>query len=170
MLTWVFIIILLLALVAWMLWTPLVLNIDTVQQRYYLKLTGVVKASLEPHAQKVARLRIDVLFFHFYVDFLQNLGKPSTKKLEDAKKPSKRRFKLNLNQMLALWRSFTLKRFYLNMDTGDVVLNAQLYPIFFFLDRRYGGFHINFEDRNQMVLQLENRPIRLLKIFINSKT
>ncbi len=54
------------------------------------------------------------------------------------------------------------------MDTGDVVKNAKLYPAFAFLNYHVGGFNINFQGRNQLAVRLQNRPIDIIKLFINT--
>ena len=74
---------------------------------------------------------------------------------------------MSFKKMLRLTRTFKVKTFMLNIDSGDAITNAKLYPIFSLLNYRGGNFNINFEGRNQLILQLQNRPIDLIKSFIN---
>ncbi len=68
---------------------------------------------------------------------------------------------------LRLLKSFRIKQFLLNVDTGNCISNAKLYPVFAFLNYRVGGFNINFQGRNQLVLHIQNRPIHIIRSFIN---
>jgi hypothetical protein len=55
----------------------------------------------------------------------------------------------------------------LDVDTGNCIQNAKLYPAFAFLNHHVGTFHINFEGRVNMVLHMQSRPINIIKSFIN---
>ena len=87
-------------------------------------------------------------------------------KKKTGKKPS-RNPKFRVSQLKGLLRSFRVKAFRLELDTGDPILNARLYPLFLLMDRRMGDIHMNFMNRNHILLQITNRPINLLKAFIN---
>ncbi|WP_157961199.1 hypothetical protein [Lutibacter citreus] len=62
-----------------------------------------------------------------------------------------------------------MKKFLINIDTGDPILNAKLYPIFSLLNISKGNFNVNFKNINQLTLHLENRPIDIIKSYINLK-
>lgn len=57
--------------------------------------------------------------------------------------------------------------FYLNIDTGDCISNAKLYPLFAFFNYKGGNFNINFEGKNRLALHIQNRPIKIIKTFFN---
>ena len=160
------ILVILLLLILYLLWMPLVLFIDTDSQQYYLQFKGLAKASIEGHDEEVLRIHLKVVFFHFYFYPLKEIGKPKKKKIQkkNIKKSSKR---IGMRKGLSLLRSFKVKRLLLDIDTGDCVKNAQLYPYFAFLNYRIGTFHINFEGRNRMALCIQNRPINIIRSFIN---
>ena len=82
-------------------------------------------------------------------------------------KKKKRNKGYGIRKMIRLLRSFKIRQFYLNIDTGDVIKNAKLYPVFAFLNYSIGGFQINFMGKNQVVIRIENRPIRIIKSFFN---
>ena len=71
--------------------------------------------------------------------------------------------------MFQLVRSFEVKRFSLDIDTGHCITNARLYPVFAFLDFWVGNYRVNFMGRNSIDLHLQNRPYRIIKSFINPK-
>jgi len=67
-------------------------------------------------------------------------------------------------------KSFKVKKLLLNIDTGNCILNAKLYPFFSLLNYQIGNFSINFQGRNRLALEVENRPIDIIKSIINLKT
>lgn len=75
---------------------------------------------------------------------------------------------MSARKMLRLVRTFKVQKLRLDMDTGDYVVNAKLYPVFMLLNRHVGSFHINFQDRNRLVMDVRNTPYRLIKSFINN--
>lgn len=106
--------------------------------------------------------------FYFY-PLRKKKASDNIKKIEgkNASK-KKRKHKMNFKTGLRLLRSFKVKTFYMNIDTGDCISNAKLYPVFAFLNYRYGGFNVNFDNRNQVILELQNRPIYIIKSFFNN--
>ena len=156
---------LLVLLLLYLLWMPMVLYINTINHQYYVQLKGLARASVEGHSEKLLRIRLNVLFLKFYFYPLQYKSKK--KKQEKKERQQKRKRRFGFNKVVRMLRSFQVKRCYLNMDTGNCLTNAKMYPAFALMNYHLGGFHINFEGRNQLVLEVQNRPIRLLKSFIN---
>ncbi len=149
-----------------LLFIPIEVYFNTITNQYYLRLRGLVKVSMESDEEELLRIRIKVFFrnFHFYP--LQKIENVKRKKLE--KRVFKKHIKKNnLKILFRLLKSFRVKKMYVNIDTGDCLMNAKLYPLFAFLNYHKGNFNINFEGRNQMVLSIENRPIHIIKSFIN---
>ena len=66
-------------------------------------------------------------------------------------------------------KSFRVTKMFVDLDTSNCITNAKLYPLFALLNYKYGGFNINFDGRTQLLLYLENRPIRILTSIINYK-
>ena len=69
---------------------------------------------------------------------------------------------------LNVLRSFNIKYCRIFWDMGDYVLNAQLFPLFWFLRRRDIFVDINFQGRREVSLLIENRPGRLLWFVIKA--
>ncbi|WP_372794506.1 hypothetical protein [Lutibacter sp.] len=104
---------------------------------------------------------------NFYLYPLKYRGFTEKKKIVKNNKTNK---KIDFKKGLQILKSFKIKRFNLEIDTGDYTLNAKLYPVFVFLNYNLGHFKVNFEDRNQLVLHLQNRPINIIKLFFHLKT
>jgi hypothetical protein len=154
------------ALLAYLLWMPIELRVDSARGLAYLRLGILAKASLEPEPEQGIRLHLRAGFMDFYwgpADF----RKAAPKKTGARQKPKRRKGpKITPEKALRLIRSFRVRYFRCDLDTGNPVLNARLYPAFYLLDRTLGGFGINFQDHNRLALRVENRPLRILRAFI----
>jgi hypothetical protein len=140
------------------------LYIDTDKNTYYLQLKGLAKANLFTDEAEIIIVELKVLCFSFNIyPFRQE--KTSIK----IKKQKKTRTKhIGFKRILRLIKTFRVKKFYMDIDTGNYITNAKLYPLFALLNHKYGGFRVNFKNRNSMLLSVENRPIRIIKAFINN--
>lgn len=153
-------------LVLGLLLVPLELYINTIKNQYYMQLKGLARATVEGHEDELIQIRLRVFFRNFYFYPLKK------REMIKKKKKEKRAFrkgvkKTSFRKILKVLRSFKIKRLFVDIDTGDCLTNAKLYPVFSFLNYHKRGFSINFEGRNQMVLHLHNRPIYLIASFIN---
>ncbi|MBT8185867.1 MAG: hypothetical protein KJN76_13560 [Eudoraea sp.] len=158
--------ILLLLLILYVLFVPINLFIDTSSNQYYVQITGLAKVHLEGHKEEVIRIKLKTLFMKFYFYPLKKLG-TSKKKKQKKEAVKKKSTRFGFKKVLRLLRSFKVKRFLLDVDTGDCISNARLYPVFAFLNYYVGAFHVNFQGRNRLAVHLQNRPINIIKSFIN---
>ena len=88
-------------------------------------------------------------------------------KKKESKKKKRVKKRMGFKTLQKLFKSFKVKKLLVDVDTGDCILNAKLYPVFGFLNYYVGSFKVNFEGRNQLVFQMQNRPINIIKSFIN---
>ncbi len=151
------------------LFLPIELIINTAKNQYQLTLKGIARMWLEEDEDSILKIGLKVFFFtHYFFPFDKRKRKIQKTK-ERVKKKNKNR-KWSFGQIVGLLRTFELKRFWLDIDTGNYITNAKLYP-FFALVSFYGlPCQVNFRDTNRLVLQIQNKPIRLLKSFIKYKT
>jgi hypothetical protein len=154
-------------LITYLLLVPVVLFINTNTNEYYVQIKGFIKGNIEADKKELFRIKIKVFFFNFSIYPLKK-----TKKINKDNKPNNNELKKNKKRMsfkagLRLLKSFKIKKLRLNIDTGDCITNAKLYPLFAFLNFKVGGFNINFNGENQLVLKIQNRPINIIKSFIN---
>lgn len=163
------VLILLFLLLIYLLVAPLVLYIDTVSNTYYFQYKGVAKATVLADEKEVIKIRLHVFFIRFnFYPLRKKKEAVDSKRIENGESARKRKKSINLKTGLRLLKSFKIRKFLIDIDTGDCIANAKLYPFFAFLNYRLGGFRINFEGRNQLILEMQNRPIYLIKSFINS--
>ena len=159
--------ILFLLFIIYLLIIPMVLCIDTTSNKYYVQLKGLAKASIEKHEKELLRINVKVAFLHFYFYPLREIGISKKKKIK-IKNIKKSRKLIGLKKSIPILKSFKVKKILIDIDTGNYILNAKLFPLFGFLNYKTGNFNINFEGRNRMVLYMQNRPINIIKLFINS--
>lgn len=146
---------------------PIVFFVDTSTHQYYLQLRGLAKANLEADDDQLIRIKLKLLFFSFYFYPLKKRLK--AKKTDKTKPINKMKSirKFNIKTGLRLLKSFKIKTIFVDIDTGDCITNAQLYPIFSLLNYYKNGFNINFKGNNRIILSIQNRPIYIIKSIIN---
>lgn len=147
---------------------PIDFYINTKSHQYYLRLRGLATVSMEHDQEEVLKLKLKTFFFQHYFYPLRKKSSKKQKKINDKKKTGGKN--VSIKKIVALLKSFKVKRFVLDIDTGDCLTNAKLAPLFAFLNHYVAHFNINFEDRNLLLIHLHNRPINLIKSFINIKT
>lgn len=147
---------------------PIDFYINTERHQYYLRLRGLATVSMEHDQEEILKLKLKTFFFHHYFYPLRKRSSKKQKKINNKKKSGGK--SISIKKILALLKSFKVKRFVLDIDTGDCLTNAKLFPLFAFLYHYVGHFNVNFEERNLLEIHLHNRPINLIKSFINSKT
>ena len=155
-----------LLLLVFLLLVPIIICIDTTSNQYYLELKGLIKANLEKHETEIFRIRLHVLFMTFYMYPLKKKSLNKQKK-DNKKHVNKPKNHITFNRFFKILKTFKIKQFFINMDTGNCILNAKLYPLFALLNYYTGNFYINFQGRNQLVLLVKNRPIDIIKSLIN---
>ena len=164
---WIIILILLLLLILYLLLTPIVLFIDTATNQYYIQLKGLAKASVEKHVEELIRIKLKITFLSFYFYPLRKKSLPKAKKIIKKSAVNKRK-RIGIRKIFRMLRSFKVKRFLIDIDTGDCMTNAKLYPFYGILNYKTGTFNINYEGRNRMAVFMENRPIYIIKSFIKN--
>ena len=165
MMLWLGIFVLVVAILLYLLFMPLDLVVNTEKDEYFLRIGVLGRAGIEKDEDYLIRIRLRTLFTHFDYHPLKKRT-PKKKKADKGKK--KRRFKWSYIRTAGrLIKSFEVKRFFLELDTGNCITNARLYPVFSFLQFQGISCGVNFNHRNTLVMHLHNRPIRIIKSFIN---
>ena len=158
----------LLLLLAGLLLIPLRLYINTASKIYSVQVGHLAKAYVEEDTVEIIRIRMQVLGYQFFVYPLKK-KKSARKKPKKKSKPKVAPLKLKKRGQWALrfLRSFKLKEFWLTIDTGNYVKNAQLYPVFGFINHFYLPCSVNFQGVNCLIIDLRSRPWNIIKSFIH---
>lgn len=98
---------------------------------------------------------------------LSATGRKKEKPRPVKKEKKQKRVSVSVGMIKAVIRSFKVNKCYLNIDTGDMPMNGILYPCFYALSKLTGKtFKINFLDKNEIILEIENNFARILRAFI----
>ena len=164
----------LLGIIALLLWLPIGLQINTRRSLYCVHYGPLIQARLIPDPEELLLIQLKVLFWKRKWSVLEARTKQeAAKKLEKPETKKKTRFSpsgkssFSPSKIRRLLRTFRIREFHWELDTGSPVLNAKLYPVFYFSGYRWGGTDLNFEGRNSLALRVENRPIRILTAWIH---
>jgi len=159
-------IVLFLALLAWILFGPLMLIMDTDRQRYLVSLPGIVTARLVWQYESIY-IRLWIFFIPLRIDpFKSRVKVASPAKKRRKNKSSRRRpgFRRILQKSK---RAIRIHRLELDLDTDDFPLNAQLIPVFSAINNEKNiALRVNFEGRLSLKLDLRTRMASLLRMFI----
>ena len=159
----------LLFIIIYLLFVPISLYINTARNQYFLKIKGLAKGSIVEDELEVIKIHLKVMFFNFEFYPLKTINFSGKHKIEKKSTEKKRLTTNSLKKGVRVLKSFKIKQLQAEIDSGDCIFNSKLYPVFALLNF-YKGTHlnINFEGKNNVLLYIENRPIRIIKSFINN--
>ena len=153
----------LLLLIVLILIIPFYLQVDTENGQYRTGLRGLLKVIFLPD-EAAFELQWP-LYRHKIHPRFGDEPKPKKKKTEKPQKKSSK-FPLSFKQSLKLAReliqTFKVRRFKVNLDTGDYTTNAQLVPVMWLLSGETAHFSTNYVGISSLDLMVENRLIRMV--------
>jgi hypothetical protein len=158
----------LLVLLVGFLFTPITLYIDTNEGRFEIFQRPVLRFMVT--FQDVTPFpRFQLLGVD--VPLRRGKGKPKVK-------PRKVKSALNFRKSISAWKdllleilsSFRIKSGVIDVDPDDVVLHAQLVPVFMALSRESVHFRTNFAGHVYFHLEICTKPVRVLWIFFRFLT
>ena len=165
-----FILAFLLILLVGFLVIPVSLYIDTDQGRYeFFQRPGFRFFAIIKNERIVPQLQIAGINVP-----LQSRRKRSIKKAREKSKVKKTAFRRSVSAwrflIERLLKSFAIKQAVVDLDTDNVVLNAQLVPVFLWAS--HGPVHLstNFNGRVYFHLEVRNRPAKILWILLRFLT
>jgi len=153
-----------LAFLAFILFTPVSIEVDSERNLYQIRIAGLARVNIilgEPFIL----FRIHALGFTKTIDPLSM--KTKTKKKEKQKKERKRMpFRQVLRKASAIAQTFKVRYFYLNIDTGDFLINGLLFPLAQLASGNGRALHVNFRGEKILKLKIVNTVERMLLAFI----
>lgn len=168
---------LMLLIIVWVLLARIIICIDSNRSLYYIEMWSLFRVQLHTGNDQLL-MRIKVPFRTFEIDLIHEIMKPKPKKNKEKeakkkKEKKKGRFKVNkgfkeismlvFRLLRSIHHSFRVQEFYVNMDTGNYPLNAQLFPIVELINRYTNiKWRINFKDQNEVQIIISNRLIRIV--------
>ena len=168
-------------LLAWILFVPFRFYIDTTINQYYFEWSGIIKINFVPDEVEFFFIRVKIPFYHIHIYPIKKLieeekekekekksGQEKSKKswLQRINKKEIRRIKLLSRLGWKVFKALRLKRFDVNIDTGDVIYNAWLIPLFVSLNGNRTNLRVNYQGIVSVVLLFEHSVFRILVILI----
>lgn len=159
---------LLLTVVLWLLLAPLIISIDSQQEIIALKWKSIggINGYIE---EEHIILRYNVLFYKKetkinWIRLLDNqLSKKDKPKKSKQKKKNKKKKPIDWRKKISrVLSSFELKKCWINLDTNNYCFNAYLFPIFHIIRGQNYAMQVNFNGKNEVVLHVKNRLIKLI--------
>ena len=155
--------ILLFLLIVFLLFTPIRLVIDSEEKKCQIAWWGLGSARVVATPGDLV-VRTKALFWQkdFYPlhrdDEKEEKVKKSKIKKADRIKSWRKYFRRGRN----IFKSFRIKRWLIDFDTDDFVLNSQLYPICCLLSGRRTPIRVNYKGEVKIIVEIENRLWRVL--------
>lgn len=171
-----YILIPILLLLVWIIFAPIHILIDTTRNKYGAGVLGLITASIVRKEDEGIRIRIKIFyFFNIYINPFKFVNKEATTKVSDSivkkKKLNTKELRFELFVLKTIWKILKktkLKTVYLNIDTGDVIKNAYLIPVFVQVNVGRWNLTVNYENRFELIIHIEHRlSVILWQIIIN---
>jgi hypothetical protein len=160
---WLIIILFICAILGFLLFSRIVVEVDTRIAKAELRWQGI--GTVKVWYEDGWLLSMKVRFYQKTFRFADMKKKSKTLKDRPRKKRNKRAGTMRmLRKTIKVIKTFRVIEWRLAIDTSDYSSNAQLYPLNF-ARRNFGHLNINFRDENFLVLKIHNRPWKILYAF-----
>lgn len=159
--------VILIIVLCFILFTPLVIEIDSTRELYQVKLRGIVRIWFAFN-QGPLTIYIKTLWWKKAI----NIPDTGSHVDEAGKTPPVKRktprpsFSRVLNKAHAVAASFHLKVLYIDIDTGDFIINAWLFPLAWFMKNTNRKLQINYRGINVIKFKAVNNTAKLLWAII----
>lgn len=99
----------------------------------------------------------------------QHSEKIKIKKEELVTHKKSKRNEVSFRKMMRVLGSFKINRCEILIDTGNIQLNAFLFPIFYLLQMKTSkNIQINFIGNNKLIIEIENNLARMSWAYLSS--
>lgn len=155
-------------LIAYLIFAPFYVLADSTIHFYGIRFHRLANARLLL-AEDSLKIDLVVAWWRKRFDLLKKTARSEEKSRPLKKKKTKKRKSIGLSQVMAVLKTFRVKKFYVDADTRDPALNGILYPCFYWVGKWIGKpVSINFSGKNIFILQAENNLARIAKSIIYS--
>lgn len=152
---------LLISLLFYLLFGPFYLEVDSNIGMFRIRFHRIAAAWLIMENNSL-KINLNIAGWTKQIDPFRKTGEH--KKLPPPKK--KKRW-VSLSLIKSVLNTFKITRLSFKADTGNMPLNAMLYPGFYAVSKYTGrSFEINFAGESEIILKIENNFARIIKVFI----
>jgi len=157
-----------LAVCSYLLFAPLYLQINSLNNFYGIRFHRIAYAQLLI-ADSSLIVSLWVAGWQKQFDLLAMSAKRRQKRVQRKSRTKNKSAKGSFSRIKALVQSFSVTRCHLSVDLGDVEVNGVLYPAFYWLGRYTNRpVGINFSGKTEIDIELKNRIARLAIALISS--
>ena len=151
-------------LIAYFLFAPFYLEINSETSLYRVRFHHLISGSLSvTNYTFILELRFTWTKKRF------NLFRKPPEKTERKKKRNTGKWKIPFRKIRAILGTFKVTRLDCSIDTGESSANGFLFPFFYWLSRSSGrSFRVNFLGENQIILEVKNNLARMIGMYIIS--
>lgn len=142
-------------LLMWLVFAPLIIKIDTERHEYFIALKGLIKIWPEWNLDGL-QIHTQLPAYHF----IKRLSFRKEEGTKPVKKESRTRY-MPFKKMMAVLRTFKVRYMDLTIDTDDYTLNALLVPIFQLINRPNFRGSVNFQGETRCELEIRNNLWRI---------
>lgn len=165
----------------WILFGPLDFVVNTFKGEYYFQLRKVYRISIIFDPDEIVFINVKVFFINFNIHPLQIITNPKKRRKGEKKKKEKEKEK-RAQRIRSLkntgiffsrltWKTvetFKLKKLKLDIDTGNVITNAYLIPIFTIFNGSRTQLSVNYMGQTGLHIAYENSLFLILRAVIKS--
>jgi hypothetical protein len=151
---------------------PIHVRINPEEGGSYIDKPGLFRLSIDLDRDTLLSVILYVFFVRFsWYPLQKKVGKP-VKKKEEKKKSKSDRWTWNRLKFLitVVWQSIEkskLKKFYLDLDTSNVIINANLYPLFELVNERPRiNLNINYSGNFSLSLDVQNNLWNVFRVLM----
>jgi len=151
---------------------PIHVRINPGEEGSYLDKSGLLKLSIDLDRDVLLSVILYVFFVRFsWYPLQKKVGKPVRKK-EAKKKSNSDRWTWNRLKFLIniAWKSINkskVKKLYLDLDTRNVIINANLYPVFELMNERPRiNLNINYSGNFALSLDVQNNLWNVIRVLL----
>ena len=153
---------------------PIHVRINPEKERLHTEIPLFLRLNIDMDGENL----ISVILYVFYVRFSWYPLRKKTGQLSKIKAPKKKRGfdLLNRNRLKFLinvtWQSIKkskVRKFYMDLDTSNVIINANLYPVFELMNERPRiSLNINYSGKFALILDVQNNLLNVFRIILKN--
>lgn len=148
------------------LFSPFRLFINSDREKYYVGINKIASLHLQFN-EYIPQIKFFILYIPIRINiFKQVRGKG--KKQKTGRKKSKRSLKksFSMTKIKGVLNLIKIKRFELNFDTGDEIINSLLIAVVYPFNTNSKYLKINYNDINQVNINIYTRLIYVLRFML----
>jgi len=158
------ILIVLAAAFTFLLLTPIVIEFDSEQNLYEVRVAGIVRMRIV-FGEQFILIKMRAFGFEKTLNPLQ-LGSRKIRKEKQINKTDRISFQKAMHKGMAVIRTFDVRYLLINIDTDDYAMNGLLYPFAVLVSKPNRQFQINFQGRVEVKVKIVNNLSRMFLAFI----